>query len=279
MENSISQNKSVYESPDKAKKGLYLLNVSAKVWFIVAVLGQWIFAYYVAAFYGGNAFRGDLAAWDNVLPHGIIDGDAMGNFSLSAHLFLAVIIMIGGPAQFVKQVRLKAPTFHHWNGRVYVLMVCLTSIFGLYMMWTRGTVGGLIMHIGTSVDGILIILFSILTIRYAILRKIKIHQRWATRLFIVVSGVWFFRVGLMLWLIINGGPVGIDFETFTGPFLSFWTFGQYLLPLAILELYFLVHDRAGVFGRFAMAVGLFIVTAAMGVGIFAATMGMWIPRM
>ena len=52
----------------------------------------------------------------------------------------------------------------------------------------------------------------------------------------MASGVWFFRVGLMLWVVVNQGPAGFDTETFRGPFLTFLSLAQSLLPLAILEL-------------------------------------------
>jgi hypothetical protein len=73
----------------------------------------------------------------------------------------------------------------------------------------------------------------------------------------VVNGVWFFRVGLMLWLVLNNGPVGFDPKTFRGPFLDFWSFADYLLPLAVLEVYLRTQDRAGTLGKFAVAAGLF----------------------
>jgi hypothetical protein len=95
----------------------------------------------------------------------------------------------------------------------------------------------------------------------------------------VVNGVWFFRVGLMFWIAVNQGPVGFDPKTFTGPFLSFLSFADYLLPLAVLEIYLRTKDRAGVAGRFAMATVLFVLTLAMATGIVVATMGMWLPRM
>jgi hypothetical protein len=46
---------------------------------------------------------------------------------------------------------------------------------------------------------------------------------------------WFFRVGVFAWIIVNRGPVAIG-ESFDGPFIRFWGFGCYLLPLAVLEL-------------------------------------------
>jgi len=39
-----------------------------------------------------------------------------------------------------------------------------------------------------------------------------------------------------------------------------------------------MKERAGPMGRFAMAAGLFALTVAMGSGIFAVTMGVWMPR-
>lgn len=62
----------------------------------------------------------------------------------------------------------------------------------------------------------------------------------------------------------------------SAPFLTFLSFARYLLPLAVLELYLRTQDRAGAPSRIAMAAGLFVLTVAMGVGIFAATMGMWL---
>lgn len=260
-------------------KGHSFLMLSGKIWFTIAVLGQLIFAYYVTTFYGGSAIRGDLQAWEEVLPHGMISGDSMGNFAVAAHLLLAVLIMVGGPLQFIPSIRKYFPKLHRWNGRLYLILVVLTSIFGLYLVWTRGTVGGLIMHLGISLDAILIITFSVLALRYAMIRKFDTHLKWAMRLFIVVNGVWFFRVGLMFWVLVNQGAVGFDPETFEGPFLSFWTFGQYLLPLLILEFYFFARAQSHAFVKVTGATLILISTLVMAIGIFGATMGMWWPRL
>ena len=61
------------------------------------------------------------------------------------------------------------------------------------------------------------------------------------RLFMVVSAVWFFRIGLMFWFLATGG-IGIDTETFEGPFLTFMYFGQMFIPLLFLEIYFRAQD-------------------------------------
>jgi hypothetical protein len=109
-------------------------------------------------------------------------------------------------------------------------------------------------------------------------RELAAHRRWALRLFLVMSGVWFFRVGLMLWVFLDGGPAGFDPETFRGPFLTFLAFAQYLLPLAVLELYLRAQERGGPTRRFVVATALFVLTVAMGVGIVIAILGMWLPR-
>jgi hypothetical protein len=116
-----------------------------------------------------------------------------------------------------------------------------------------------------------------LALRYALARQIDRHRHWALRLFMVASAVWFFRIGLMFWVVLNHGPVGFDPKTFQGPFLYFLTFAQTLLPLAVLEVYLRTRGRGGASARLAMAAGLFVLTVAMGIRIFAATMGMWLP--
>lgn len=260
---------------NKADKAL---TYTAGFWLAVTVLGQWIFAYYVTLFYAGAASRGDLQAWNQVLPNGYIPGDTMGNLAVGAHVILAIIIMIGGPLQLIPALRRMAPRFHRWTGRTYMVTALTTSVAGLFMVWTRGTVGDMVQHIGITLDAFLIITFAFLAWRYAIKRDLKNHRRWALRLFLVVSAVWFFRIGLMFWVFVNQGPAGFDPESFTGPFLSFWIFGQYLIPLAILQLYFYGKERAGTTGKIISASVLFLATVAMGIGTFAATMGMWLPR-
>lgn len=271
---------------DPARIADKALKASARLWFLVAVIGQWIFVFYIVAFYGTAAVQGDSEGLR------YISGDTKGNFAMAMHLILAVIIIVGGPLQLIlgaiitgdgpfqrnPQIQARARSFHHWNGRIYLPTVFTTSIAGLYMVLTRGTVGGIVGEIGISLDAVLIMICAAMVLRYALAREIVTHRRWALRLFMVVSAVWFFRVGLWLWIFLTGG-IGADFKTFTGPFLTFLFFAQYLLPLAILEVYLRTQDRAGAPGKLAMAGGLFVVTVFMGIGIFAVTTMSWLPRL
>jgi len=255
------------------------LKGSAVLWFLTAVIGQWIFVYYVAAYFGPLVLQGGAEALSKThLPNGYIAGDIAGNAAMVAHLFLAVVIIASLPLQLIPQIRQHFPAFHRWNGRILMATIYATSIAGLYLVWTREIAISFIANLGISLDAVLIMIFAAIALRYAIARKIDIHHRWALRLFMVVNGVWFFRIGLMLWFLATGGA-GIDTETFTGPFLDFLSFADYLLPLAILEIYLRTKDRAGAGGKFAMAAALLVLTVAMGVGIFAATIGMWLPNL
>ena len=253
------------------------LTLTARFWFLVAVAGQWIFLVYVIAFYGGSAIRGQREAWNQVIPNGYTPGATLSNVAVAVHLSLAVIIMAGGPLQLLPGIRRRAPVFHRWNGRVYTLTVFVTSIVGLYMVWSRGR-AELVQRVGISLDAVLIMTFAFLAVRSAIGRNLRTHRHWALRLLMVVNAGWFFRIGLMQWIFLNHGPADFDPKTFRGPFLSFLSFADYALPLILLEIYLRASDRGSPAGRFVMAAALMVATIATGVAIFAATMVLWLPH-
>ena len=256
-----------------------LLRIAVSGWCTVAVIGQLLFAAYVAGFFGRVALSGDLAGWNEVLPHGHVAGDTAGNLVVGLHLLFAIVIILGGAVQLMPVVRRRAPALHRWNGRLYLFAAMVMSVGGLVMVWTRGTVGDLSQHISISINAVLILACAGMALRFALARRIDRHRRWALRLFLVVSGVWFFRVGLMFWVLVHRGPVGFDPATFTGPFLTALAFSQYLVPLAVLELYFLAQRSRASAVRVAMAALLALLTLVTATGIAAAVMVMWLPRL
>ncbi|OYW28460.1 MAG: hypothetical protein B7Z44_08345 [Caulobacter sp. 12-67-6] len=245
------------------------LGVSARLWIFTALAGQLAFALYVASFYGGAAVQGRFEAWNDVLVGGYVRGAMIGNIVLAAHLLLAVVITLGGPFQLWPWIRRRAPWLHRWNGRFYMLTAVVITLSGLYAVWTRGTAGGTMMRVGISLNGVLILV--------TVGRRFAVHRRWALRLFLLVSGVWFFRIGLMLWILVHKAPVGIG-DDFDGPFVRFLAFGCYLVPLAVLELYFRAEAHRGSVGKSLMATLLTVLALCTAVGIFGAFMGMWLPR-
>jgi uncharacterized membrane protein len=253
------------------------LKAVVRFWFGVTIIGQLIFAFTVASFYGLTAMRGDWVVWRKTITHGLVAGDSMGNLAVVAHLTSAVIIILAGLLQLIPKVRERAPSLHRWNGRLYVVTAFIISLAGLYMTWIRGSVGDLIQHLGSSLMAILIMLCAAMALRYAMARDFKTHRRWALRLYLVVSASLFIRAAFFLSILLNHGPFGFDPATFSGPFLTFMIFAQYLIPLAILEIYLRIQDRGSVPGRFAMATGLLVLTLGLGAGIFAVTMAVWLP--
>lgn len=255
-----------------------VLNGAATLWFLTAALGQFLFAVYILGFYGRTTVTGNFGEWNKVMYRGLISGDRMGNVLLGLHIVFAFVMTVGGPLQFIPRFRSRAPRIHFWNGRIYIATTFLISLGALYLVWARGVIGGFPAAVAISINAVLMMTFAFFAIRDAMGRRFEAHRRWAMRLFLASSGVWFFRVGLMLWLLINRGPVGIG-KNFDGPFVTTWFFGQYLLPLAVLEIYFFVKRNAGEAGRFAMASILVILTLGTAVGIFGAVVGMWLPRL
>lgn len=249
-------------------------------WLGVALLGQLFFVTYVLGFYGRHAAQGRPELWNKVLPHGWVAGDVLGNAVLAGHLLFTVVILLGGALQLWPLLRRHVPALHRWNGRLYLLSALLLSVGGLVMVWTREGVGlgGTGQRLGISLNALLIVAFAWLGWRAARTRRLDAHRRWMLRLFLVVAGVWFFRIGLMLWLIVNRGPVGFDPETFEGPFLIFLSFAQTLLPLAVLEAVLRVQACGRPALQAATAAGLALLTLATAVGIAAAGMLMWLPR-
>jgi uncharacterized membrane protein len=252
------------------------LKVSARFWFGVTLLGQLAFGFAVTSFYALTALRGDYHGWN--FTHGYVPGVTTGNFAVATHLISAAIIMLAGAVQFIPQVRNRFPAFHRWNGRVYMVTAGTLSLAGLYMHWIRGSVGDLPQHIGGTVNAALIWICGGMALRYALARDFKTHRRWALRLFLVVSASWFIRIMLFLWFMIFRAPVGLDPTTFTGPLPTTLSYAQYLIPLAVLEIYLRAQDRPGTLRRMAAASMLFVVTLLMAAGLFATTMATWVPQ-
>ena len=252
---------------------------AARLWLVTARAGQWTFLYYIAAFYDAATLRGDIAAWskNTYLLKGYVAGDTSGNVAFAMHVLLASIVTFGGALQLISQARTRLHPFHRWNGRLFVLTAIAGAVSGLYMIWVRGSRANVIAGLATSLDALLIIAFAVLAWRAALARDIRTHRRWALRTYVVASGVWFQRVGIFGWTIFNHNvAVGMT-RHFDGWFDLSWAFGCYLLPLATLELYLRVKERAGPRGRCAMAAGLLVLSAIMAFGIYSAYAFVWRP--
>jgi uncharacterized membrane protein len=253
------------------------LKAATGFWFVVAVIGQWAFLYYILAFYGHSTFTGNFQAWtkNTFLRMSYIRGDAAGNLAFAAHALLAAVIAFGGAIQLIPQIRSRALAIHRWNGRLFMATALGLSVSGLYMEWVRGDRDGTIGGLAISLNAVLIISFIVLAWRSARAHDISKHRRWALRLYLVANAQWFTRVGFLAWAILRGLLGGRD--SLDGPFFNFLNFGCYLVPLAVLQLYLRAKENGSPRAQLTMAGGLVILTLLMAVGIFGIATFMWLP--
>ncbi len=262
-----------------SKTGNKLLSLAEKIWFIVAAAGQLIFFVYIVLFYGGSAIQGKFSEWNKTLSHGIIEGDPMGNISMVLHLLLAAVITFGGVVQLIPAVRNKLPRLHRIVGKTYIVAAYLISFGAFHLLIARGPfVGSNILSVGLSGNAILMIVFATLALRFALQKQFAKHQKWALRLFIVASGVWFYRIMFMLWVLIHQGAPGHT-DAMDGPFDITMSFASYLLPLAICELYFRARAHRNNAVKNVYAISLMVLTLLMASGIGMAALVLWFPNM
>jgi uncharacterized membrane protein len=246
------------------------LNGAAASWLVIALLGQWAFFAYLAAFYGPTTVSGNFEVWNRLAALGAkpyVPGDTGGNLVFAAHALGAALVALGGALQLVPWIRRRAPAFHRWNGRVFLTTVTVLSLSGFYLVWVRSHATSPLGAIGTTLNGVLILAFAIRTYLTARARDIATHRRWAMRLYLVSNAQWFTRVGVFGYFVI-ASAVGHK-PSFNDWFFPFWTFGCYLVPLVVLELYVRTKDGHSTAGRVAMATGLAVLTLMMSAGIVA----------
>jgi uncharacterized membrane protein len=187
---------------------------------------------------------------------------------------LAAVITASGTVQLIPWVRTHAISFHRWSGRTFIFIAFVISLAGLFLNATRGA--GTFAHIPITLNAILLMFCAGQTIGFARAGDIDTHRRWALRTFMLMNGVWFLRVGMMGWMFgkmaLVGGP-----QKFDGNFYAVWSYGCYLVPLAVLELYFRAQDRGAAGAKVAVAGLLALLTVAMGAGIAGVTIAIWWP--
>jgi hypothetical protein len=254
-----------------------VLRWAATTWFAVAVVGQGAFIYFILAFYGTRTASGRFSAWnDKPLITGYVQGDHAGNAMFAAHVLLAALVTLAGLAQLVPPLRRAAPALHRWTGRTFLVVACFLALGGAWMTIARGSYLSAISAVAILLDTALILAFVVLAWRAALARRFDQHRRWAMRTFMVVSGVWFLRVGLMGWIILNGRPIGMT-KRMDGPADIIVAFGSYLIPLAILELYFVAERSSRPPLKLAVSALIFASTAFVAAGIYGAMLMMWGP--
>ena len=254
------------------------LKAAVKFWFGVLVIGDLIFAGSTALFYGLTALRGDMHVWNKHLAHGYIPGDGAGNAMLIGHLAAAVLVTLSGAAQCVPAIRRRVPRLHRWNGRVFIVTAFGLSLAGLYLLLTRGSPTTPLQQFATVILAPLVMGCAAMAWRTALRRDFVSHRRWALRLFLLTNSALFIRAAISLISIVLAGVGALDITVIQGPVATVVMFGQYCLPLAVLELYFWSQTHGGPAARLSMAGVLVALTIVMGAGIGAASAAIFAPN-
>ncbi len=248
------------------------------VWFVTAALGQLAFVIYIAGFYYVASAQGDFERIDGRVIHGFLQEDPVGNALFLSHVLVAFWITASGPLQLIPQVRNRFRTFHRWNGRFYVTIAVFMSLGALYLTYSREKFGATQIILVNTLDAVLIISFALLALRAAMQRRFDDHRRWALRMFIAVSGVWFFRVGYGFYFLATSGQMPGTTRTLTGP-ADIAAASTWLFALLVLELYFLAQRRKSGPAKATMAIALAAATAFTAVGSVGASMIFWLPTL
>ncbi|KZN54320.1 DUF2306 domain-containing protein [Pseudoalteromonas luteoviolacea] len=248
------------------------LRYAASFWFVAVLAGQWFFFYYIITFYGFSVINDNMEVWNRwevfgKTPYQV--GDFTGNLAFAAHAIGAGFVAFGGALQLLPQMRRHFPKFHKINGYLYLLTVFLLSVSGFYLVWIRDQHPITLDGIGTSINGILILAFTFFCARTAIKKDIRNHRKWALRLFLVSNAQWFLRLGVFSYLV-TGTSLGLD-PKFGDPFFPMWTFGCFVVPLVMAELYFLAGDTHRQIIKSIAACSLLILTVLMLVGMLGFT--------
>lgn len=258
------------------KRSVNWMSQSMIACFGAMVIGQMAFVLFIALYYYPPTLTGNFAAWNNKpLITGHVAGDTMGNLAFAFHVLGAGLMTASGWLQLVPTIRRRWPRFHRWNGRFFLISSCLLAVNGLSLVWIRGSWVTLAGGLGVSLNGLAILMCGTQAYRFARARDCSTHRRWALRLFVAVNGVWFMRIFYMAWAMPTGG-LGIA-RDLTGPFDQFIAFGNTLIPLAVLELYFRAERSRSSAMRYSVATILALSSLVILAGTIGAWMAMWSP--
>ena len=252
------------------------LDKSIKGWFVIALCGQWAFALYVLALYAIPL----LASYDisDITPtQGYEKSVGLDAAMFFGHIIPAVWLSFFGMSQLIPKVRQKFSRWHRWNGRIFFLLGVSGALTGLYLQWVTGLRLSDIGSVGITLNGILIVGAIGMAWFHAVNKRIDKHMRWAIHAFLLVNGVWLFRLSLMAWYIVNQGPNG-NTKTLDGPADIFISFACYLIPMMFAELYLWAKKQRNPQTVASSALAIGVAAAVTLIGVVSAIMMMWLPR-
>jgi len=272
MQVSLTRSAPLLPSVDK------LLNMTVKGWVGIALFGQWMFAFYILSLYALPTILGNSDVTHQLLPgQGIKDKGTTDGIIFFAHIVPAALMALSGMFQLFPSIRRNYPVFHRINGRIFFVLGISGAITGLYLTWKTGLRFSDLGSMGVTLNGLLIPVAILLAWRTAIKKQFAAHQRFAVHSFLLVNGVWSFRLYLMAWFLINQGALG-NSTNLDGPADITISFASYLLPMLIAELIFWAKRSENFKVKWSVLVATLLGAVLTLTGVIAASLMMWFPR-
>ncbi|WP_252736011.1 DUF2306 domain-containing protein [Aestuariibacter sp. A3R04] len=249
-----------------------------KCWVGIILTGQWIFALYILVQFTLPMLTGQLSESRYAyMITGYINGETLNNALLLLHVIPVMLISLSGTFQLFPGIRKHYPRFHRINGRVYLSFGLLGAIGGLYLTWVTGSRLSDLGALGVTLNGLLIPVAVYVAWKAAWQRRFTQHKRFAIHAFILINGVWTFRLLLMGWFMLNQGALG-NSANLDGPADIILSFSSYLLPMVIAELIFKARQSKAASARLIAIISVLFAIIITLFGTVAATMMMWGPR-
>ncbi len=256
-----------------------ILQFGVSSWVVTALIGQSIFAIYIFIVFGGPIVTGTIneSSFNHVIT-GFVSGDEFGNAVMFSHILPAAMLSLSGILQIIPHLRRCYPLFHRFNGRFFLTLGLTGALTGLYLTWMRGSRLSDIGAIGITINGLLIPIAVYFAWKYARIKRFNMHQRWAIHAFLLINGVWAFRILLMVWYMLNQGPNG-NTENIDGPADIALSFGCYAIPMIVAELVFWAKRQPKTETYKVVLTSIVVVLGclATALGVVAAAMYMWYP--
>ncbi len=253
------------------------LRWSIYVWFALTWAGQLLFALYILAEFGSQLLVEQPV---QLFKQPAFDGQRYSGWSqllLLAHVTLAAAVSAFGCLQLIPWIRKRYPQWHRWNGRLFLSVGLVGGFSGLVLTWGADSRMSNFGAIGITLNGLLILLIAPLAWWAAVKRKFILHQRIAIHAFILVNGVWFFRLFLIGWYVVNQGSRG-NTENLDGPADIALSFACYLLPMALAEFVYWAQRQSRSSMHLLASVLMCLANVGLLVGIAAVASVLWLPR-
>lgn len=132
--------------------------------------------------------------------------DGWWRLGFYGHIVTGGIALLVGWTQFIKAWRQRMPGMHRNLGKLYVLMVCLSGVAGVYLAFHAST--GWVAGLGFGSLGVVWLYVTLQAFRSVLRRDFRKHER----LMIYSYSACFAAVTLRFWLPLLLGVFRLDFS-------------------------------------------------------------------